>query len=196
MGTCDWCGLRLPGPAASCPRCGKYSGLSLTCDRCGHRVPPGADSCRYCGYVFDPGLEQASGNASLFLGGTGPTGARSHGPAESYHADAPGAWPASASSGGRRRLIRGSLRLSRLLDMHVDPFYLAALVLALSSGVLFWLPAVSVPVAGAALVASGLGYRRRLRLGNKYAGLWVNVLASLVGLYALASGMQWSLSIW
>lgn len=183
MSTCEKCGHQVPESVTTCPGCGSIIMPRLVCDRCGRMIQPGEHSCMYCGYSYSPVYE---GQRQFAYGDV----FQSQPPLALAHGDSPAAWRLGSGL-AHRRVIRGSWRLEAL--RLTDPAYLVALVLAIAAAGFFWVPNLGVVLAGCALVAAVYGYHRFIRHRGRYGGLWINVLATVVALYALMLGARWTI---
>lgn len=184
MSTCERCGHEVPDSVTTCPTCGTICTPRLVCDRCGRRIRPGEHSCMYCGYSYSPtpeGLGTPVAYGDVF---------QTSSPFAYAHGDSPAAWRGGGEA-PHKRLIKGSWRLEAL--RLTDRVYLVALVLAISSAAFFWIPNLGVVLAGCALITTVYGYHRFIRHRNRYSGLWINALATVVALYGLMIGARWTI---
>jgi hypothetical protein len=81
-------------------------------------------------------------------------------------------------------------RAGSLCAGRVDPLFIAALLCAIASVTLTWLPRYNVALAGTALIMALLGYQRHFSYKHRgrYRGLWINYLATAIGICGLIAG--------
>lgn len=173
MPLCPACGDTVPEGAFSCPSCGEGMDRSVPCSRCGFPTKPWMKHCSSCG-------------AALTSARTcRPEGFRVRGPLADARAALDGgleaacAWPAKA---GKHRTLSGK---------RTDPFYLVALLLSIASLVFTWVPDYNVSLAGFGLIFSLIGYQRffSYRYRSRYRGLWINYIATAMGVCGLIAGI-------
>lgn len=173
MPLCQLCGETVPEGACSCPSCGDRVDRSVPCPRCGFPTDPGVENCVSCGKVLS---SRHSNRPSGFRVRPSDHTAAGSMPG----AEATCAWPLDVEP---PRLPVGK---------RTDPFYLAALLLSVSSLCFAWAPGYNVSLAGLGLTVALLGYRRFFgyRYRSRYRGLWINHLAAAVGIVMLVLGMR------
>lgn len=95
-------------------------------------------------------------------------------------------------------LFAGTHRSNRVLSAvtrprkRTDPFFIAALLGAVASLAFMWIPSVNIALAGAALIIALIGYRRYFsyKHRSRYAGLWINYIATVIGIIGLVTGFR------
>ena len=105
--------------------------------------------------------------------------------------DSDSAWPESPA---RRR----AFGLPALGAKRTDPLCIAALLLAVASLAFTWMPSYNVSLAGVALIASLLGYHRffSYKHRGRYGGLWINYIATAIGICGLVAGFGLTAFSW
>lgn len=171
---CKWCGREVPLGAEHCPNCGQLFMTTVTCSRCGNDVPLGTPLCMSCGQIMESTVQDA-----------GPL--------------PPGAHP-EPSGGVQKRAYRpsGEAKEERQLWMRglrVDRLYIAAVFFAWLSIFFFWIPKMNILLCCIALVVAGIGFYRYFRYPGQYGGVWINIIATVVGLLSLVLAIRVTLEV-
>ncbi len=178
MALCQECGGTILDGVMSCPGCGKAVDRSIPCAGCGFPAQPGMARCASCGRHLGRPFACRTNRFPL-QGSGGDIGATMVGAP-----DSDSAWP-------ERPARRRAFRLPALGAKRTDPLFITALLLAAASVAFAWMPRYNVSLAGAALIASLLGYMRffSYKHRGRYGGLWMNYIATAIGISGLVAGL-------
>jgi hypothetical protein len=178
MALCQYCGETVAEGTLSCLSCGGAVDTSIPCPGCGFPVQRGMTMCSSCGrYLGQPYAYRTS--RLKLQSSAGELGVHPDLGCESANE-----WPPVTP---RRR----TFGLVKLGAKRTDPLFLVALICAVASLAFSWAPRYNVSLAGAALITSLLGYQHYFsyRHRGRYGGLWLNYLATAVGICALVAGI-------
>lgn len=190
MGFCEICGRLVPDSKLNCPTCGQTDHRAIPCAYCGYPVASSAERCISCGHNLVkrsyPGkfystsearrcLQQA--NKTIYAGGT---------------------WLDLAFLAQEAvPVVPETYQQTPERDNYskrTDPYFLAAFVLGAASLVFAWMPRIDLGLAGVAIIVSLLGYQRYFsyRQRGRYRGLWINYLATVIGVVGLVMGFRFT----
>lgn len=179
MGKCNWCGSELAPGVPNCLNCGVAVEPTVPCGTCGNMLVEGATVCPGCGQEI------------LYKRPVQPTMAAPPGygqPATGVPAPGSRARPASAATpppaaGARKKELWMS-------GPKMDGWYVAAISVAILSGMFFWVPKVNIGVSFIALVLAGVGFIRYYKAPGEYGHVWVNVVAAVLALITLVVAIK------
>ncbi len=178
MSLCGHCGDTVNDGSLSCPSCGEPMDSSIPCAGCGFPVQRGAERCSSCGRYL--GQPYAYRTSRLEL----QSSAGDLGVEPGFGYDTANAWPPS-------RQRKRSFGLVSLGARRTDPLFLVALLCAFASLAFSWAPRFNVSLACVALSFSLMGYQHYFSYKHRgrYGGLWLNYLATVVGICALVAAV-------
>lgn len=177
--TCNFCGGEVPPGLEYCPSCGNLYVETRPCHKCGLPVPINVRLCTQCGAFQENAVLDATASGARVGPPPGMEGAGPYPPGYGPVAGAPEVKDKALWMRGPR----------------IDPVYIAAGLLAVLAGALYWVPTLNVILACLALVTSGFGYYRYFASAEEHAHLWLNIVASGIALVALVVSVRWTMQV-
>ena len=179
MFNCGWCGAEVAPGLEYCPNCGNLYTATQTCEKCGAQVPINVRLCSSCGTFLDgAALDVASTGIRPPASQAGPIG---------MQGGAPGYYTRPPAGAGRAQQKELWMK-----GQPVDPWYIAAVSLAVAAAVFYWVPVLGIILAIAGMPCAAMGYLRFWKMPGEHSGLWLNIAATVVMLTALIFSIKWT----
>lgn len=173
MDVCDICGRRISEFEKHCPNCGNPVGRTD-----GVYPGPSYGSAAGRGGAATGVITQAPPGTVIDvrdMPGIPPESGRRAATSEAIPVDVPDYYPRAKR---RHRFTT------------IDPVYILAFLLAGTSAAFSFVQPLGLVLAGAGLVMALVGYNRNFKHMHSYSGFWMNIAASIIGVYGLAVGIS------